>query len=151
MEFLKFQFVYKNKQTMNLCMYTCRNVHKRSKALKKLLIPKCHVFRRQEIAGANVTWRPSKSSSFEHISGDLVLSCSITYYLLAEAWFTHCTWQTYASENKKFDWKWMFPVGSPLTYCRDEVKCGQELQRGGSQVWCSWMSTFSVYNPPLNV
>lgn len=83
---------------MHVHMHKC---NKRSKALKKLLILKCHVFGRQEIAGANITWRPSKSSSFEHISGDLVLSCSITYYLLAEAWFTHCTWQTYASEKQE--------------------------------------------------
>lgn len=49
-----------------------------------MLILVSHVFTRQEIAGANLTRRPSKSSSFEHTSGDPALFYPITYYLLIE-------------------------------------------------------------------
>lgn len=32
-------------------------------------------------------------------------------------------------KSKKFDWKWMFSVGSPLIYCRDE---GVQQMRPGT-------------------
>lgn len=129
-------------------------MYKRRKALKKLLILKRHVFRRWKIAGANLTWRPRKSSSFEHISSALDLSYPITYYLSIEAWFTYCTRQPCSSEEPEVRLKeGVYRISTHLLQ-RWKVysKWGKNWQerRGGSQDSCSQMSRGMDFLLPAN-
>lgn len=113
---------------------TCTDIHKKSDALKNILILVSRVFGIQKTADANWTWRPSKSSSFEHISDYLVLSYPITDCLLIEDWLTFCILQ----QNRRLYWKRMLSLGFLLIYCQDGKgysKRDKELR--GKKRWVS--------------
>lgn len=156
MELLKFQFAFFF-FFFKLWIYTHAHAEtciREERHWKKLLILKRHVFRRWKIAGANLTWRPRKSISFEHISSALDLSYPITYYLSIEAWFTYCTRQPCSSEEPEVGLKeGVYRISTHLLQ-RWKVysKWGKNWQerRGGSQDSCSQMSRGMDFLLPAN-